>query len=409
MSSNRAFVKRLRKESILSKKQKDGRYRSKIVVSSGEKPIWISARTLQELESKKREIREKYIGDSRPRTTTFHALVIEWFEQIKKPCIQTRSTLANYQNAIYVHLLPCFPEKQLIQAVRRTDLQRCLDACAGMSVTPCRLVRSVMSHVMKYALAEKLITHDPSIALYLPKSKKSKNKKAFTTDQREKLLQTASQSADGIMICLLYFTGIRRGEMLGLKWGDFDWENHLIHIQRSIDLSSHSISSVKSSASNRYIPVPMTLETFLAPLKGASDQWVLPGKNNLPMTASEFRLRWNRLMIQAGFAFLSPEYYAKAERVRTEGGIPKPPHPARSYVIQLTPHWFRHNYITACVAAGIPSEVTMRIVGHSSYQTTINIYTHLQKEHLQKAAASLEEVFKEEVAEKLPFLPGVAE
>jgi len=347
----------------MPKKQKDGRYRTKIVIVKEQKPIWISGRTLRELEEKKCRIREKYIDGIKPRSVTFHALVIEWFEIFKKPRIKTRSTLANYQNAINLHLLPYFPEKQLIQAVRRADLQRCLDACTGMSITPCKLVRSILKSVMKYALAEKLISTDPSISLYLPVCRQTAFRNAFTPEQEDALLKTASYSPDGLMIYLLYFTGIRRGEMLGLQWGDFDWENRLIHIQRSVDLSAQSVSSLKTAAANRYVPIPETLEAILFPLRGASEEWLIAGKKNHPLTASEFRLKWNRLMMQAGCD-------------------------------QITPHWFRHNYITACVAAGIPPEVTMRIAGHSSYQTTINIYTHLQNEQLQKACVNLAGVLR---------------
>ena len=70
---------------ILPTKQKDNRYRTKVVVADGEKPVWISARTQRELEEKKRLVRETYIGGSAPRNVTFHAMVIEWFNVIKKP------------------------------------------------------------------------------------------------------------------------------------------------------------------------------------------------------------------------------------------------------------------------------------------------------------------------------------
>lgn len=395
-------------------KQKDNRYRTKIVVAKGQPPVWISARTQRELEEKKQQIRQTYINGVRPREATFHALVIEWFNVIKRPRIKAPSTLANYQNAINLHLLPFFPEKQLIKAVRRADLQRCLDACAPYSSTVGILVHSVITHVMKYAISENIISSDPSAALLMPSYKESASKDAFTPEQEQKLLETAASSPDGLMIYLLYYTGIRRGEMLGLRWEDFDWDRQLIHVQRSIDFmtkkrgEAQSASTVKTDAGDRYVPLPDALAAILRPLRSLPHLYLVSLHDNEPLRSSEFRVRWNRLMLQAGYAHISPRYYEKVERWKKAGKKVLNPNMAYDYDCDITPHWFRHNYITACVHAGIRPEVTMRIVGHSSYQTTIDIYTHIQKEHLKMASVSLAGVLRGESCQKVAnqhFLP----
>ena len=74
------------------------------------------------------------------------------------------------------------------------------------------------------------------------------------------------------------------------------------------------------------------------------------------------------------------------------------------YRPRITPHTMRHNSITMCWESGTDILLTMRIVGHTDYQTTRNIYTHLSRKHLDKAKAQMDNMFaadKTKVAQKL--------
>ncbi len=59
----------------------------------------------------------------------------------------------------------------------------------------------------------------------------------------------------------------------------------------------------------------------------------------------------------------------------------------------LTAHFFRHNYVTLLYEAGVDPLIAMKSVGHTDYQTTANIYTHVRDEMLKKATVNLDEVF----------------
>ena len=58
------------------------------------------------------------------------------------------------------------------------------------------------------------------------------------------------------------------------------------------------------------------------------------------------------------------------------------------------PHHFRHYYATMLYGSGVDPLIAMKIVGHTDYQTTANIYTHIKEEMLKKATVDLEGVFK---------------
>ena len=61
---------------------------------------------------------------------------------------------------------------------------------------------------------------------------------------------------------------------------------------------------------------------------------------------------------------------------------------------RLTPHYFRHNYVTLLYESGIDPLIAMKIVGHTDYQTTANIYTHVRDSMLKKATVNMNEVFQ---------------
>ena len=62
--------------------------------------------------------------------------------------------------------------------------------------------------------------------------------------------------------------------------------------------------------------------------------------------------------------------------------------------VTLAPHYFRHNYVTMFYESGIDPLIAMKIVGHTDYQTTANIYTHVRDEMLKKSTVNMGDVFR---------------
>lgn len=60
----------------------------------------------------------------------------------------------------------------------------------------------------------------------------------------------------------------------------------------------------------------------------------------------------------------------------------------------LTPHYFRHNYATLLFETGVVLLIAMKILDHTDYQTTANIYMHLNSEMMKKSSVDMEEVFR---------------
>ena len=93
---------------------------------------------------------------------------------------------------------------------------------------------------------------------------------------------------------------------------------------------------------------------------------------------------WNRLMVAAGCV----------EWREVKPGSRRPDDILKQIKPILTPHYFRHNYVTMLYEAGVDPLIAMKIVGHTDYQTTANIYTHVRDEMLKKATVNMDEVFQ---------------
>ena len=69
--------------------------------------------------------------------------------------------------------------------------------------------------------------------------------------------------------------------------------------------------------------------------------------------------------------------------IREAAGLPE----------EMTPHWLRHNFITMCRDAGLRAEDTMYLAGHTSYATTLKVYTHVTEAHLSELDAQAPTIF----------------
>ena len=382
------------------------RLRAKVTIPGVDKPVWVDGYSQAELNRNKEKVKQQYIDGIKMRDITFHELVIEWFTLYKKPNIKATSTLNNWKNAINNHLLPHFSDKQLARAVKRSDLQACIDQTKGMSYIITNLVCSVIKHSFEYAIADGIMVHNPSLFLVKPNPPQSKSKLPLTIEQEDAILDAASRNEYGLMIYLLYYLGLRRGEMLGLQWGDFDFNKKVVHIQRDIDFNSSGKSSVavigdlKTERSDRLVPLPDALISILNPFRGLPNAFLIQEDGTF-LTQNKYRTRYNKIMRDAGLLTVKDSYYEKVERWEKAGKPIIAPNLSYDFDCEITAHQFRHHYITAKVEAGERPEVIMAIVGHKDYSTTINVYTHIKNRIGETEPTRLSKLFVESMGSEV--------
>ncbi len=358
----------------MPKKQKSGLYRTKIKIgvdADGKDVVkWVSGRTQKELEDAKRAVIAKYIdGTALADDRLFGEYAIAWYRAVKEPRI-SYSRRKTYECFLNGHVLPEFGDRNL-RAITSLDIQGFINRYAGRSHTMISTINTILRGVFAQAYIDKIVDRNPAENIQLPEHSKTHEKRAFTTQEREKIEEVCCTHEYGSLLACLYYLGVRRGEALGLQWGDFDWNQHMVHIQRDIDFHcKEMIGDLKTKASNRYVPMPDVLIQILYPLRGMPRAFVFASPDGKPYAQKHFELRFNALMDACGL----------------EG---------------VTAHYFRHNYITMCWENGIDTFLASKIVGHSNPNTTVQIYTHLTDDRLKESRAEIDKMFSKEVAEKL--------
>ena len=248
-----------------------------------------------------------------------------------------------------------FPAPAAARAVRRADLQRCLDACAGMSSIIGSLTRSVLVHAVRYALTENLLDVDISAALMLPPVLHRPGQTAFTPEEEERLLRTAASSPDGLMIYLLYYLGCRRGKCWAcngaISTGTPAWcTSSALWISIPAKQRLHPGAPPKpppATAGTR----PRRPDGDPAPLRGLP-QTLLISDQGAPSPPINSCTRWAHLMHAAGFLHLSPRYEARRAAALEAGKPCKAPNISYDYDADITP---TPSAITTSPAASPPA------------------------------------------------------
>lgn len=349
----------------MTKKTPSGKYRGRvqICVDKDGKPIskYVSAKTRRELEQKKEYIRHHYV-DGHPirEDLPFYQYAEEWYTLKKEPFISDASRSA-YRTMFNKHLLPAFGLRHL-RAISAGEIQAFINSFADSSKSQITLAVGTVKALFASAYAEGIIERDPSVSIIRPKAKKKTERRALTDQETENVLHTIQNHEHGLFLAVLYYLGLRRGEALGLQWGDFDFDEDLVHIQRDIDYvgSTAHDGALKTAAANRYIPIPQELRAMLSNVRGFPQQYVFHTEEGQPWPQSSFKRIWLSLM-EASYCVEEREVTKATKR---KNDIIKQLKPT------LTPHYFRHNYATLLFEAGVEPLIAMKILGHTDYQTT---------------------------------------
>lgn len=225
----------------------------------------------------------------------------------------------------------------------------------------------LMSMVYDYAIIQRWAEVNPCGPVKLP-SGLPKTKREIPTDDQLFRVKSGLDLEFGLFPFMLYHTGLRRGELLALRWEDIDWENKLIRVNKSVYFVGNEpkIKVPKTEAGTRSVILLDALEQALP--KGEQG-YIFGGA--APLKKSSVTSRWLVWCRQAGLA-----------HIETDSG-------KQQWKPDITPHQLRHAFATILFDAGVDVKDAQDILGHSSIQITRDIYTHIRQERREITAEQI--------------------
>lgn len=376
------------------KKRADGRYSTSIIVGHTEdgavKRKIIYGRTIAELDNNIADFKslknKGIIIDDKNLTVREWAL--KWLELYKKD--KAYNTYICYQRIINTHIIPAFGDMRL-SSLKQNHVQKLLnDIVQGGHMRTAELVRLTIQQIIHQALIEEYIYKDITVGLSMPQ--KQQAKKRSLTEAEKNLIQAADlDPKERAFVDLLYYTGVRRGEALALTRDDIDFVNKTISINKNLVMKSNESEikpSPKTKAGVRELPIPeKLLKTLISYVYALDSNYLFTKSDGGLMTNSAFSRLWDNVLDKINIAAGGTKYTRKD--TRHEGG-----RAIQLIADDITPHMFRHTYATSLYYSGVDIKTAQYLLGHSSIQMTLDVYTHLDNEKITDSKAKLDAFFK---------------
>lgn len=334
------------------------------------KPLyeWIDGYSRQELFVKAAEILQKYgkvnvpAEKTEPHTPYFASYLEIWWKLYKVPKLR-HTTRTSYRNAIDLRILPFFKGMRL-EDISTNTIQAFYNKHEGMAHSSIHQMSVILHQVFDLAVEDGHMKFNPTESKRLfMKGSKQKREALRDCDVKEIMDKLSLLEAkDRIPLAILLYTGVRRGEALGLRWENLDWKKGVIHIEQAVTFLNNQpvLGETKSDAGIRTVPFDERLMDVLRPYRQISG--FIVGDGVTPMTERTFTRMWQRI----------------GRTIDLHGA---------------TPHTFRHTYITLAASSGIDVKTLQSIAGHSDIKMTMDRYAHKRDEKIVEAGARIRDVF----------------
>jgi integrase len=361
--------------------RKDGRWEGRIVVGYGDngypKTKNVLAKTKTECLEKLQALRDSCGGLKSERLRAdmpFGDWLEYWYENYSKPKLRP-TTQINYENCIRAHIIPeigKIPLNKLTQndlqqfyaRLKKTGRMRLTELYGdGLSDRMVRMCHAVSRTALERAMHDGLIRANPAVGCKLP-PKKAREMQVLDREELQRFLIQAEAEGYYELFLLDLSTGLRRGELMALRWDDLDFKTGELNIDKQIyDINGQiQLSTPKTKASIRKLVLPPAVVAVLKDYKETvHSRWMFPSpvKDDCPMTPGSVRKRLQLILEHAG-----------CRHVRF--------------------HDLRHTFATLSLQHGMDVKTLSAMLGHVSAATTLDIYTHITDDMRQAAAANID-------------------
>lgn len=315
---------------------------------------------------------------------------VTWLEWVKKYLEMKKrdlepTTYESYCLTYNAHLVPYFQNRGFaLTDINPTNLQNYYDSKLakgkrdgkrGLSSNTVRKHHAVIQGALAEALKKNLITYNPADRVTLPKKVKY-SATPYTSVQARELLTKATGDPLFLIICLVLYLGLRRSEVLGLKWSAIDFENSQLEIMDTVVkvITTHKKGTPKNASSNRKLPI---------------DKYLLEALKNAKLEQEKNRLEF-------GDAYIESDYVC----VLADGSEFRPDFVSSHFKLLLKNlgmphirfHDLRHTTASLLIEAGWSMLDIKELLGHVSISSIADTYGHIFVKAKREMAKEMENI-----------------
>ncbi|OEC03481.1 integrase [Lysinibacillus sphaericus] len=284
---------------------------------------------------------------------------MEWYKKRRKV-----SSYKKIESVVRVHLIPYFKRKQ-IKNIRARDVVDFQDTLIGeKSPAHIKKIHSILSAIFNYAKRQEYVRDNPATIAGNVDLEERKHINFWTLEEFKAFIKCVDDDLYYALFMTLYYSGMRKGELLALTWADLDFESNVINIDKNNYYGQ--ITTTKTTSSTRKILMPKNVMNLLKAIKlekSPKMSYVVFGeiKDSISVTALSVRF----------------EKYVNLSGVK-----------------KIRIHDFRHSHASYLINKGTIVSVVAKRLGHSNVATTLNTYSHLYPSTEQEAVIQMENDFK---------------
>lgn len=311
-----------------------------------------------------------------PSKMTVQMLIDQWLMVYAAPQLAP-STVRGYKVNFDKHTIP-YIGHILVQKLTGTEIQHMYTQLSktGLSPRSIRYVHTTLREVLQYAYKTRVISLNPADFVSAPKQGKYKAE-VYNTDEVAKLLSCAKGTDMEIPLMIDLETGLRRGELLALKWSDINWEECILTVKRNLVCinGEYNFGETKTKSGNRKL---LLSESLIEKLR-------------------QHRVRQTEIRLQLGATYQNNDLIC----CRDDGS----PYHTGSFshkfanflkkhgLKHIRLHDIRHTNATLMLENGIPAKIASERLGHSGIAITLDTYSHvspkMQKDAVEKLSSDI--------------------
>ena len=340
----------------MAKKRTDGRYSVTATINGKRKYFYGS--TKKEATTKRDEhlikVKQAIHFDDSLLLSTW----IDTWLKLKAPTI-TQNTYESYQGVINRYILPSLGSFKLSD-INYIMLRKVISDI-NLSSRTVNYTHTILKAIFEQAVIDEILIRNPMDKVPRVKANDKKEMVTLTKEQVKSFLNVITNSEHKALFTLAFASGLRRSELLGLRWQDIDFKKHTLTVnQTAIKVNGHSeiSNTTKNKSSRRTISID---DNTLMILK---KHMIVVNTRRLKCT------NWiNNDLVFAGFKGnpRSPDEISKiCKQYAKQIGIP-----------EFTMHGTRHTHATLLIESGVNFKVIQMRLGHASFKETMDTYSHI--------------------------------